>query len=419
MDARLPIQVHLPPPAPFVDPEPLPKRVSLKRQRRRASRSRRRWRWRANAQLAALLWRLANEKTSRAERLTTSKRARKRRVLLHRDAHAHLKECVALLEAVLSEKKGHYLSLIRLAYYLRELKPIKAIKYFRQLLKHPKSKGSRASMQVTLGRLLLEKGELKSAVSVLREAKTDNGELLRAVAQYRLGQPAKAAEVLLKLSASGPPSTEVGAKIIRKLLPALWALSPAPAEALDRWKKVEWLSRDKKDLATEALEIMYEMGRRPDRSKKLLKKVPQAKPPTPREGTKASGPRFCVERLERVAQFCLYSHGWPARRFFAPPQARSLASKDKDKPKGSGSKRVWSLRLLLPPTLREKGPAGGHCGLTLRTPPKSPPPPAVSASLAKVAKCLCAETTRCLGSTPRPRKCPPPEITKLNLKLSF
>jgi hypothetical protein len=184
----------LPPFPRFQDPYALPER-SLERERRLAYNREGRPRLVAQTHLAARLWSLANRKIDRIRRLQTRARRRGRRppqariARLRRDAAAHLKECVALLEGVLERRAAPRMARVRLAHYLREMKPRRAIPHFRALVRSETDADRRKAYTRDLAQLLLGAGRPAQALRVLAryapKRPTLRTRLIRVVARVR------------------------------------------------------------------------------------------------------------------------------------------------------------------------------------------------------------------------------------------
>jgi len=184
----------LPPFPRFRDPYALPER-SLERERRLAYNREGRPRLVAQTHLAARLWSLANRKIDRIRRLQAGARRQGRRppqrqiARLQRDAAAHLKECVALLEGVLERRTAPRMARVRLAHYLRGMKPRQAIPHFRALVRSETDAARRRAYTRDLAQLLLAAGHPAQALRVLaRHASsrpTLRTRLIRAAARAR------------------------------------------------------------------------------------------------------------------------------------------------------------------------------------------------------------------------------------------
>jgi hypothetical protein len=162
----------LPPFPSFRDPFGLPDR-SLERERRLAYNRKGRRRLISQTHLAARLWKLANRKIDRIRRLKArvhraGRRPAQRRIhQLRREASAHLKECVTLLEGVLEAPSPPRAARVRLAHYLRGIEPARAIPHFRRLLRGAPPPGRRRRYARDLAQLLLSTGRPAEALRLL------------------------------------------------------------------------------------------------------------------------------------------------------------------------------------------------------------------------------------------------------------
>lgn len=182
---------RLPPFPRFRDPYPLPRR-SLRRERRMSFKSRGRTRLRVITHLAARLWALANRHIDRIQALEKAARAEGRpppaaRIHdLRRQVSSHLQECVTLLEGVLESPRAPPMARVRLAHYLRKLKPAASAKLFRQLLRETRKPAARTAYALDLAQLWITVGRAAEARAALREVGTAAGDaralLLRALA---------------------------------------------------------------------------------------------------------------------------------------------------------------------------------------------------------------------------------------------
>lgn len=377
---------YLPPiPAarPFSDPEPVPEDISLKRLRRRASRYLRAKRWKANAQLASLLWRMAHKKTRLAHRLEKLGRAKKKRVVLEREAHAHLRECVALLEQVLTEKPGFYLALLRLAYYLRDLRPKEAIAYFRKLVDHPKSAGRRDDLRESLSRLILAYGSGKRALEVasrIQKKESARVEYIKAGAAFRARKLDSAADHLLR--AAERTQEAPMRMMVRAALPHFLAMAPSPAKKLEPWLagSEKWWASARDDLVEKLRQQLMELGRTD--ALKRVEKVAGVAAAGSSEKAKNEVRSFrdCVKRLSRRARYCLLREGVELGR---PKGGGKRAG-----PRGDGRAVIASF---------EVGGVGKKtaCGLEGLDHPAA----------GRVGRCLCEELVACADRLKRPRRC--------------
>lgn len=181
-----------PPPFPkFRDPGPLPAR-SLRKERELSFRAEDKERQAILTDMAARLWALANAKIDRVRALTEDRRTKvaaataAKIAALRREASAHLQECVALLEGVLETPRPPRLARLRLAHYLRELKPRAALSHYRALLVDEPEGPGKEALGVDLAQLLLVGQEPFGASEVfhkvVKTVSTARGRLLRALA---------------------------------------------------------------------------------------------------------------------------------------------------------------------------------------------------------------------------------------------
>ena len=238
---------HLPPFPRFRDPYPVP-RMSLKRHRQLSHRSRGVTRQLVLSHLAARLWRLANLKIDSVRRLAEAAlaagrpRPRERMAALQRQVSAHLRECVVLLEGVLETRLPPELARVRLAHYLRGLKPTASAALFEKLLSQKQPPALRQSYGLDLAQLWITMGRNRSALRLLeRETKGARGVralLLAAIANLRGGGASTQLSVLLgrllEVSKTVPPSVW---KSLSWHLPGLLARLARPAAMVQRWSR--------------------------------------------------------------------------------------------------------------------------------------------------------------------------------------
>ena len=267
----------LPVPIPWTDPKP-PTR-SLRMLRKLASRHQTRSRRKHMAQLAALLWRMSIEKASQLLGKTG-----RRAVLLKRDIHAHLREAVALLEQVLHEDATFALARLRLAYYLREVRPADAVFQFRQLLAlsanaQPQDTqqdwsptATRPIHRLALAQLLLQLRRPAAALNQLASIGRTNGPTTSAAAAQPLAAPApmKARKAYLRFvaqwqlhhfdramdnllaAAKALPSRDNHAThgaitrlshLVASAWPAAIAMTKHPVWRFNDWRRLTWWKR--------------------------------------------------------------------------------------------------------------------------------------------------------------------------------
>ncbi len=351
--------------------------------------------WKENSQLAALLWKSAHKKMAAADELKDNPEKMVERVSLMRSAHAHLKECIALLNGVLEENENYFVALLRSAFYLRDLSPKDAIPRFKKLLKHPNSKKIRSDLEAAFARLYLTLGAPESALRILKESESSESKegislYLSAVAYYRLGDVETALAFLEKAAQLDRFSEELKEKT-RKVIPFLWALAKNPASAATPWSSFSWFQPYFEKAAQDGLVILQELGRNECALTFAAKTgIESGKPP---EQTKES-PGECFSNLEIPGRLCWLRYGMGAERFFASLKSLKLKLHAST---GFGS--------------------ADHCGLSLVTPPPRPPPHTVSMSLAQTAECLCEKINDCLESLNLPEGCTIPAIPEVEITI--
>jgi len=167
---------RLPPYPRFRDPFRLPRR-SLKRERRMAFKSHGRKRQRIITHLAARLWGMANQYIDKIQALEKAARAEGRPPPrdqidpMRRMVSSHLQECVTLLEGVLESRRAPAMARVRLAHYLRKLKPAASVKLFQQLLGETSDPSTRSAYALDLAQLLVTVGRAAEARKVLRDVR--------------------------------------------------------------------------------------------------------------------------------------------------------------------------------------------------------------------------------------------------------
>lgn len=397
----------------FIEPERLPKNVSLQRLRRRASRYRRARRWRANTSLAALLWKMAHEKTRRAHTLEKSGTHEKKRIVLQREAHAHLRECVALLEQVLSEKPGFYPALVRLAYYARDLRAREAIRYFKKLVSHPKVKAKknnhlRCRYGFSLARLLVAAADEAGALTVLKPLQCGQRAgavaYLKAIALFAGGRFDEAAHALWAAAravsgpkddrkAAGPKddrkadSARLRTRIARAWTP-VGAMTARPAEHLKQWlspKAGAW----RKLVLTKAVALankLRQFGRfaAARRVAALIRKTTGRRVEggngAQTGGAAAEKAARCTARLAKRVRYCLH-------------RTRLRAARKE--------KKRWPRRLVLTPTDRDRYALknGAHLHGD------------------RFANCVSTHFKRCLAGIDRPAGCRIPPLPRVEINI--
>lgn len=250
---RAPPKLHrlelLPPYPRFRDPFPLPRR-SLRRERRLAYRKHGRKRQVLITHIAARLWGLAIQKIDRIRsalaaaksegRPAPTERIRK----LQQQVSAHLQECVTLLEGVLESKQAPDMARVRLAHYLRKLKPAAAAKLFERLIADTRDPRTRQAYGLDLAQLWVGQGKPRAALKVLRSAAANargaRAELLRALALQRSGGSGAQLQKLLGrlIRAVATASAPLRRAVIHHL-PALLARMEHPARHLQDWSRVD------------------------------------------------------------------------------------------------------------------------------------------------------------------------------------
>jgi len=269
------LEVRIPELRPMALPDPIrltdPKRTtrSLWLLRRMASRHQARSRRKDMAQLAALLWRMALEKAHRLPGLTG-----RRALILQRDIHAHLREAAALLEQTLHEDAGFALARLRLAYYLREVRPADAVFQFRQLLSLPASAQPQDTQQdwsptatrpihrLALAQLLLRLGRPVAALHQLKVVATTKrsqdsataarlkarNAYLRFVAQWQIHHFDRAMYNLIAtakaLPSRGNHATHGAitrlSHLVARAWPAAIAMTKYPVWRFNDWRRLSW-----------------------------------------------------------------------------------------------------------------------------------------------------------------------------------
>lgn len=222
----------------FSDPVQLPA-VSLSRQRYLAARYVGRRRWEEMSQLAAMLWKLAGEKSKQAEALAASRSRDKHIFSLRNQAHAHLMESVALLEQVIRENSFFYLARLRLAYYLMELVSPKAVIHLKRLVDHPEA-GRMAKMhRLALVHVLIRQGRVTEAMLNLNRLGSFLGaDRLRALVLWGMGAFDGAARALLTAAlnqGSKTGSSVQSTRWITAVFPRFLAMTTRPALTLRAW----------------------------------------------------------------------------------------------------------------------------------------------------------------------------------------
>ncbi len=166
---------HLPPFPRFDEPAPLPRR-SLRLERKMAYRRRGRKRQLIIATIAARLWRMANRMIDRVRALAAAAESAGRAPptdlirSLRRKISAHLRESVTLLEGVLESRHAPEIARVRLAHYLRELRPAASAKLFAELLSRERDPERRIAYSLDLAQLLIGLGRLREGLRVLGSA---------------------------------------------------------------------------------------------------------------------------------------------------------------------------------------------------------------------------------------------------------
>jgi len=200
--------------------------------------------------IAARLWRLANRKIDTIRALMAAAKSegrpppRERIDLLQRKVSAHLRECVTLLEGVLENNQPPEMARVRLAHYLRELKPAASAKLFERLLVDVRVPRQRTAYGLDLAQLWVGLGRPASALKVLRTAAKDargaRAMLLRALALARSnGSPRPLRRLLGRLiRALGSASAALRRSVVYHL-PALLARTRDPARHLQDWSSVD------------------------------------------------------------------------------------------------------------------------------------------------------------------------------------
>jgi hypothetical protein len=200
--------------------------------------------------IAARLWRLANQKIDRIRALMASAASegrpppRDRIDKLQRKVSAHLRECVTLLEGVLENKQPPEMARVRLAHYLRKLKPAASAKLFERLLADGREPQRRTAYGLDLAQLWVGLGKPAAAIKVLRAATTGSQStravLLRGLALARSGGPPDQLQSLVRqlVRGLGRASSALRRSVVHHL-PALLACTGNPAFHLQDWSSVD------------------------------------------------------------------------------------------------------------------------------------------------------------------------------------
>jgi tetratricopeptide (TPR) repeat protein len=293
-------------PRQFNDPVPL-KPISLKKQRRRATRFRGTTRWKEMSQLAAMLWKLAKEKTAKADAMERQGRSARRAVKLKRQARAHLHESVALLEQVLQEAPKFYLARLRLAYYMRHLQPKRAVPHFKALIVHPRALANSLVHRMELARLLVENAKPYAALrTLIRLNPTGACVALKTAAFWKLGRYDRAANALWKAAVAPSAKADAeAARAVRLVWPRVLALTSAPQRKIKHWIKSgpTWWRAQAADQVKKLAAALIHLGR-PLAAHRTLKAARIS-------GRPVSGPTSaaqCIRHLGRAAAYCLKHH---------------------------------------------------------------------------------------------------------------
>ncbi len=240
---------NLPPFPRFQDPYRLPRR-SLRRERRLAYRTSGRKRQLLITHIAARLWRLSNQKIDKIRSLMAAATSdgrpppRDRIDKLQRKVSAHLRECVTLLEGVLENKQPPEMARVRLAHYLRKLKPADSAKLFERLLANEDEPQLRTAYGLDLAQLWVGLGRPTAALKVLRSAATGAGStravLLRGLALARSGGSSRPLRRLVQrlVRGVGAASPALRRSVVHHL-PALLARTEDPARHLQGWSSAD------------------------------------------------------------------------------------------------------------------------------------------------------------------------------------
>ncbi len=240
---------HLPPFPRFQDPYHLPRR-SLRRERRMAYRTSGRKRQLLITHIAARLWRLANHKIDEIRALMAAAKSEGRPPprdhidKLQRKVSAHLRECVTLLEGVLENKQPPDMARVRLAHYLRKLKPAASAKLFERLLAGGPQPRWRRAYGLDLAQLWVGLEKPAAALKVLRAASTGaqstRAVLLRSLALARSGgSPNHLSGLVRRLVRGVGTASRALRRSVVHHLPALLARTDDPARTLQRWSSVD------------------------------------------------------------------------------------------------------------------------------------------------------------------------------------
>jgi len=357
--------LEMPPFPRFRDPYGLPRR-SLQKERNLAYRRRGRKRQLLLTHIAARLWRLANRKIDLIRGLIAAAKAegrpprRDRIDRLQRKVSAHLRECVTLLEGVLETKQPPEMARVRLAHYLRKLKPMASAKLFERLLVDTRDLRRRTAYALDLAQLWVWLGRPAAAGKVLRadaeKARGARPALLGALALARSdGSPRRLEAELKRLFSAVHSASAALRQSAVHHLPALLSRVLDPARLLAHWKRVDAVGFGTHGPTVSALLVQQLMDRGSLRAARDVLRWASGAGGAPSAALRARVLRLAGPWKVRAAPPPVVS--WTAHmRARVPAVARCFLSVGADL-------RAWKLELLIPPdgTVREVkgGPFSG------------------------------------------------------------
>ncbi len=375
----------LPPFPRFRDPYPLPSR-SLRKERRMAYRTSGQKRQVLISHIAARLWRLANQKIDQVRSLLAAAKSegrpppRDRIDRLQRKVSAHLRECVTLLEGVLESKQPPPMARVRLAHYLRKLKPAASAKLFERLLADTANSRRRVAYGLDLAQLRVGLGQPHKALKVLRSlskhSKTARAALLEALARLPgntgSGRFQRLVQRLIRLVGALPRPQR---RSVVHHLPALLARTVRPARLLRSWSSTDaaGFKAHGASLATRLIEALVDRGALPSARRVLRVAV----------GAGLGVPASLRSRVHRFAG------PWKTRA--TPPPAVSWTAQIRARLPAVtrcyasvvAPLQSWRLELLIPPDGAVRKVRGGPVAV-----PKHPTSKTSAPTPASLARCI-------------------------------
>jgi hypothetical protein len=343
--------------------------------------------------IAARLWRLANRQIDRIRALMAAARSegrpppRDRIDKLQRKVSAHLRECVTLLEGVLENKQPLEMARVRLAHYLRKLKPAASAKLFERLVADTRDARRRAAYGLDLAHLWVGLGKPSAALKVLRGvAPGDRGAraaLLRGLALARSGGASRRIEAALSrlIRAVGTASPALRRSVVHHL-PALLARMGDAARHLQVWSSADAAGFKVHGSAVSARLLQRLLDRGALRSARKVLSTALGAGLTVAAATRARVLRLAGPWKGRSDPAPAVS--WAAQlRARLPAVARCYTS-------GGHRLRAWRLVLLIPPDGTVRTLTGGP--LTGPRPPARKaratpdPPQALGRCIARIAR---------------------------------